>query len=45
MQINLTLLEEKVTRHVGEIAEWILNTYLPTAKFGRIGEWLSTILN
>jgi hypothetical protein len=28
----------KVTRHVGK---WILKIYLPTANFGRIGEWVS----
>jgi hypothetical protein len=41
MQMSMTFQEKKVTRHVGE---WILNTYLPTAYFGRIGEWLSTTL-
>ena len=39
MQMSMTFQEKKVTRHVGE---WILNTYSPTANFGRIGEWLST---
>jgi hypothetical protein len=41
MQMSMTFQEKKVTRHVGE---WILNTYSPTAYFGRIGEWLSTTL-
>jgi hypothetical protein len=38
MQMSMTFREKKVTRHVGE---WILNTYSPTANFGRIGEWAS----
>jgi hypothetical protein len=38
MQMSMTFQEKKVTRHVGE---WILNTYSPTANFGRIGEWAS----
>jgi hypothetical protein len=38
MQMSMTFQEKKVTRHVGE---WILNTYSPTAYFGRIGKWAS----
>jgi hypothetical protein len=38
MQMSMTFQVKKVTRHVGE---WILNTYSPTAYFGRIGEWAS----
>jgi hypothetical protein len=38
MQMSMTFQEKKVTRHVGE---WNLNTYSPTAYFGRIGEWAS----
>jgi hypothetical protein len=41
MQINMTSPVGKVTCHV---VEWILNIYSPTAKFGCIGEWLSTTL-
>jgi hypothetical protein len=38
MQMSMAFQEKKVTRHVGE---WILNTYSPTANFGRICEWAS----